>query len=115
MGWSPNAVVTICISNNGHVGARNMLSQSTSYIITSGWFFTLHNVYDARSHEYQIYMWRKFVTIAPKMPVMTSRKFIAQIVLSASSTMAKSLWPQIKDDGEVKETVIWWLLTNNIS
>jgi hypothetical protein len=26
-GWSPNAVVTICNPDDGHVGARNMLSQ----------------------------------------------------------------------------------------
>jgi hypothetical protein len=32
-----------------------MLSQLTSYIVASGWSVTLLYVYDARSHEHQIF------------------------------------------------------------
>jgi hypothetical protein len=49
-----NAVVTICTPDDRHVGARNMLSQQTSYTASSGWFFTSHNVYDAQSHEHKV-------------------------------------------------------------
>jgi hypothetical protein len=43
-----------CTPDDEHASARKMLSQKTSYIVASGCFFTLHNVYDARSHEHQI-------------------------------------------------------------
>jgi hypothetical protein len=52
-GRSPNAVVTISNPDDGRAGARNTLSQYTSYIVASGWFFTLHNECVVYIHKQQ--------------------------------------------------------------